>query len=138
VLDAMTPSARGEVLFGVYCASCHGAAGVGGSAPALNRHFLGMRPTIHVRDVIAGGVPGTEMVAWSQANGGLLDDRTLDELSSLVTGWRRAAQPSPTPELVRAAILPGPPGPWVFPFGVITFVSFAMTLILLAVGFLKE
>jgi len=133
---ALDPRARGELLFDVHCVSCHGGAGVGGSAPALASHRLGMRPTATLREVIATGVPGTEMVAWSQANGGLFDDRALDDVASLVQGWRIAAQPTPTPVLVRAA-LPTQPGPWVLPFGIITLVSFAMALMLIATGYWK-
>ena len=97
-----------------------------------------MHPTVQLRDVIAGGVPGTEMVAWSQANGGLLDDRTLDDLALLVTGWRTVAQPSPTPVTLRAASVPIQLGPWVLPFSAITLVSFTLTLTLLAIGYLRE
>src|SRR6476469_2503385 len=56
----------GNHLFATNCASCHGTHAVGGSAPVLNsQQFLKGTTDPQVENLIAGGVPGTEMPAWS-------------------------------------------------------------------------
>ncbi|MBK8048441.1 MAG: c-type cytochrome [Anaerolineales bacterium] len=137
-LDAMAPDERATMLFETHCAACHGATGEGGTGPALSHPFLGMRPSVTVRDVIANGVAGTEMIAWSQAQKGPLDDRSVDELAALVRDWRSAAAgPAPTPPqpVARSAVSPGP---WVLPFALMTAVVYGLTLLLGAIGFWKD
>ena len=56
----------GGQLFETNCSGCHGKGGVGGSAPVLNsQEFLKSTTDLQVSNLIAGGVPGTEMPAWS-------------------------------------------------------------------------
>ena len=65
----MSPEAiaRGERLFDITCASCHGVDGYGTRmAPALNNIlFLDTTSDAQMRQIIAMGVPGTVMPAWS-------------------------------------------------------------------------
>jgi len=65
----MSPEAiaRGERVFDITCASCHGTDGYGSPmAPALNNAlFLDNTADAQIRQIIAMGVPGTIMPAWS-------------------------------------------------------------------------
>lgn len=65
----MSPEAiaRGERLFDITCTSCHGVDGYGSPlAPALNNAlFLDSTSDAQIRQIIAMGVPGTVMPAWS-------------------------------------------------------------------------
>ena len=71
---ALEPAARGLLYYGTLCAACHGAAGEGGTGPALAQFRPEMRPENALRTVIAAGATGTAMIAWNQAQGGILDD----------------------------------------------------------------
>ena len=78
-------------------------ATVGGSAPVLNsKEFLKSTTDDQISTLIAGGVPGTEMPAWSLAFGGTLTDeqirqittylRSLEPNAPSVPTWRRARE----------------------------------------------
>ncbi|MFZ6005845.1 MAG: c-type cytochrome [Actinomycetota bacterium] len=99
---------RGSKLFaptpegGLNCAGCHGAEGVGASAPytltdtdaefvatvtwqapALNTVLL--RFSIdELRDILVYGRPGTPMPAWGEAGGGPLTPQQIDELIAYI------------------------------------------------------
>ena len=80
----------GEGLFANNCASCHGRAATGGSAPTLNsKQFLTSTSDEQARLLIAGGVSGTSMPAWSLDFGGPLTD---EQVRQLVT-YLRSLQP---------------------------------------------
>jgi mono/diheme cytochrome c family protein len=76
----MSPEAlaRGEALFGITCASCHGVSGYGSPmAPALNNAlFLENTSDAAMRQIIAMGVSGTVMPAW----GGRLSEAQINDL----------------------------------------------------------
>lgn len=99
---------RGEKLFaptaegGYNCAGCHGAEGVGGSAPytltdadaefvasvnwqapALNTVLLRFSKE-EVRDILVYGRPGTPMPAWGAEGGGPLTTQQIDELIAYI------------------------------------------------------
>jgi len=99
---------RGEKLFaptaegGYNCAGCHGAEGVGGSAPytltdadaefvatvnwqapALNTVLLRFSKE-ELRDILVFGRPGTPMPAWGEAGGGPLTAQQIDELIAYI------------------------------------------------------
>lgn len=59
--------ATGQQLYSLVCSQCHGAQGFGTAlAPALNSQtFLSQTPDEAIRQIIAGGVTGTAMPAWS-------------------------------------------------------------------------
>jgi mono/diheme cytochrome c family protein len=95
----------GGQLFATNCASCHGKDATGGSAPVLNsQQFLKGTTDPQVENLIAGGVPGTEMPAWSLAFGGTLTDeqihqidtylRSLQENAPDLPNWRQGNQPT--------------------------------------------
>jgi mono/diheme cytochrome c family protein len=81
----------GTQLFATNCSSCHGKGAIGGSAPVLNaKEFLKSTSDDQIRALVAGGVPGTEMPAWSLAFGGTLTDEQIVE----ITTYLRSLQPS--------------------------------------------
>ncbi len=79
ILDAST-------LFRQNCSGCHGADGQHGPATSLaNPVYQSFVDEATIRDIIANGLPGSLMPAFSTANGGLLVDAQID---SLVRGIR--------------------------------------------------
>jgi mono/diheme cytochrome c family protein len=81
----------GAGLFANNCASCHGRAATGGSAPTLNsKQFLTTTSDEQARLLIAGGVSGTSMPAWSLDFGGPLTDEQIRQL----VAYLRSLQPN--------------------------------------------
>jgi len=94
----------GRQVFAANCAQCHGknAAG-GGSAPTLNSsQFLKSTTNNQIQALVAGGVSGTEMPAWSLDYGGTFTDeqvrqvvtylRSLEPNAPSIPGWRQSAK----------------------------------------------
>lgn len=94
----------GQALFSQNCASCHGEAATGGStAPTLDAsQFLGSTSDEQIRLLVAGGVSGTSMSAWSLDFGGPLTDqqiaqvtaylRSLETKAPSIPDWRKSAK----------------------------------------------
>jgi mono/diheme cytochrome c family protein len=89
----------GTELFATNCSACHGKGAVGGSAPVLNaKEFLKSTTDNQIEGLVAGGVPGTGMPAWSLAFGGTFTDeqivqittylRSLEPKAPSVPNWR--------------------------------------------------
>ncbi|MGB7265486.1 MAG: c-type cytochrome [Terracidiphilus sp.] len=89
-------------LYGENCAACHGANGQNGAAIDLaNPEYQALVDDGTLRKWISGGMPGTEMPAFAQSDGGMLTDA---QVNALIAGMRRewarpnafgeAAQPS--------------------------------------------
>jgi mono/diheme cytochrome c family protein len=127
--EGQTSAALGAPIYLQYCSPCHGAEGEGVDAPPLrNNQYVQTAGDQALQITVAEGVPGTEMPAWLQANGGPLTDeqiasvvdymRKLQGLSALPTATPVAGeeeQPAPpaggpTPEPARPSE-PGGPGP---------------------------
>lgn len=89
----MSPEAiaRGERLFSITCTSCHGVNGYGSPmASALNNAlFLDSTSDAQIHQIIAMGVPGTVMPAWS----GRLTDAQVNDLIAYL---RSLAPDAPT------------------------------------------
>jgi len=85
----------GRHLFADNCAECHGgAAEGGGDAPTLNsKQFLDSASDAQIQTLIAGGVSGTEMSAWSLDFGGTLTD---EQVKQVVTYLRSLAPNAPS------------------------------------------
>jgi mono/diheme cytochrome c family protein len=87
----MSPEAiaRGEWLFSITCARCHGADGYGTPlAPSLNNQtFLSDTPDDAIQQIIAGGVTGTAMPAW----GGRLSESDIAALVAYLRSWEPTA-----------------------------------------------
>jgi len=63
--------ARGKALYEGHCGLCHGQTGTGGKGPSLTQPKLPRAPDeARMIEVIAGGIPGTEMPgAWQLSKG---------------------------------------------------------------------
>jgi len=99
--------AIGKQTFSANCAQCHGKDGRGGgSAPTLySSEFLKSTTDAQISALIAGGVSGTEMPAWSLDYGGTFTDeqvrqvvtylRSLEPTAPSVPGWRQGDKAAP-------------------------------------------
>ena len=101
---------RGKALYLKNCAVCHGDEARGRVGPTLKKDFPGIRVDLALKQVIAYGVAGSVMPAWSKANGGPLTDAELDDIVAFVRSLGRATPavnvtPPPTET---AAPLPPP------------------------------
>ena len=97
----------GRQVFSADCSQCHGKeAGGGGSAPTLDSsQFLKGTSDAQIFTLIAGGVSGTEMPAWSLDYGGTFTDeqvrqvvtylRSLEPRAPSVPGWRKSDKAKP-------------------------------------------
>ena len=96
----------GHELYDKNCASCHGKGANGGSAPVLNaKEFFKATTNDQMSGIIATGVPGSDMPAWSIDHGGALTDqqvaqlvtyvRSLEADSPSVPSWRKGTKSSP-------------------------------------------
>jgi mono/diheme cytochrome c family protein len=102
----------GARLFSENCAVCHGFDGMGRVGANLDKNWPSIRPDLRVRAVIANGVPGTFMPAWSQENGGPLMEAEVDAITAYILSWR-AAGPEfifPTPTPITQEPIEAPPG----------------------------
>lgn len=79
-------AAQGADIYRANCESCHGAEGTGAVAPAIgSTEFLLSVDDTQIEQLIAVGVPGTEMVAYSLDYGGAL---TSEEVNAVTTYLR--------------------------------------------------
>ena len=84
---------EGEAIWEFSCASCHGDTGEGGSAPALNaQQFLQAATDEQIQLLIAVGVPGSAMGAYSQDFGGPL---TSEQIKAVTTFLRSLEEDAP-------------------------------------------
>ena len=95
---------RGEVLYDENCAVCHGPNGQGRIGATLAQAWPGIRPDLSVKATIANGITGSQMPAWSQANGGPLSEQDIDDL---VTFILTLGETNPVRQLAPTAALPG-------------------------------
>jgi mono/diheme cytochrome c family protein len=87
----------GSDLFQTNCSECHGKGGTGGSAPVLNsQQFLKSTTDDQIANLIAGGVPGTEMPAWSLAFSGTLTDEQIHQITTYLRSLEPSAPSVPT------------------------------------------
>lgn len=96
--DKSVAVSEGKATFVNYCTECHGQQGEGADGPALNdKTFLAEVSDERVFSLISSGVPGTEMPAWNQVNGGPFTDQQVRQLVTFIRNWepnapdRRAA-----------------------------------------------
>ena len=84
---------HGAELFQTNCASCHGTEGTGGTAPALNsQQFLTSATDEQIEQLIAVGVPGTDMSAYALDYGGPL---TIEQIEAITTYLRSLEEDAP-------------------------------------------
>jgi cytochrome c oxidase cbb3-type subunit III len=80
-----------STLYSQNCAGCHGAEGKGGPSIALaNPVYLAIVDENVVHNVVANGVRGTSMPAFSQSAGGMLTDEQINVITNgLFSRWGR-------------------------------------------------
>ena len=87
---------EGESLWEFNCASCHGLAGEGGVGPALNStQFLQSATDEQGRTLIAVGVPGSQMSAYSLDYGGPLTSEQIRSVMTYIRSWEPDAPDRP-------------------------------------------
>lgn len=81
---------QGEGIYQLNCTACHGVSGEGGIGPALNaKQFLQSATDEQIEVLIAVGVPGSQMNAYSIDFGGPL---TSEQITA-VTTFLRSLEP---------------------------------------------
>jgi mono/diheme cytochrome c family protein len=90
----------GARLYAQNCAVCHGENGEGRVGATLAKNWPSIRPDLRIRETIEGGIPGSPMIAWLQANGGPLSEGDIDALVAYILTWEtggpRYIAPTPT------------------------------------------
>lgn len=87
---------QGSSTWALNCSSCHGNDGEGGVGPALNsKQFLQSTTDDQMQGLIAVGVPGTQMSAWSQDFGGPLTTEQIKAVSTFIRSWEPDAPDRP-------------------------------------------
>lgn len=82
----------GEQLWNLSCSACHGTAGEGLSAPALNsKQFLQAATDEQIETFVAVGVPGTQMAAYSQDFAGPLTSEQIRAITVFMRSWEEDA-----------------------------------------------
>lgn len=77
-----------EKLYLENCRGCHGTQNEPAGAITLdNPTFIAVIPRDTLRSVIANGVPGTAMIAFSEEHGGPLMEKQIDVLVEGITAW---------------------------------------------------
>ncbi|MGI9595586.1 MAG: c-type cytochrome [Acidimicrobiales bacterium] len=93
-LDSLAEA--GQDLWGFNCASCHGLNGEGGIAPALNsQQFLQAATDEQTELLVAVGVPGSQMGAYSQDFAGPLTGEQIKAIVTYMRSWEENAPDRP-------------------------------------------
>lgn len=98
---------RGSVLYTENCAVCHGANGEGRVGATLVKVWPAIRADLRIKATIERGVPGSPMLAWSQANGGPLTGEDIDDIVAFIMSREAPEQPAelaPTPTPAPSAL----------------------------------
>lgn len=97
-----------KTLYTENCLGCHGDGQTISGALSLNNPiYLAVVPKEVLRQVIAGGLPGTKMPPFGTAQGGLLTEQQIDILVEGILAWKQPV-PSDAP-LPPYAAPPGDP-----------------------------
>lgn len=95
-LQFQSLAAQGEQIYSINCAACHGLNGEGGIGPALNsQQFLQATSDEQTRTLIAVGVPGSQMSAYSLDYGGPLTSEQIKAVSTFIHTWEDDAPDRP-------------------------------------------
>ena len=95
--QAQADDGVGARLFAENCAVCHGADGQGRVGATLAKDWPSIRPDLTVKTIIENGVPGSPMIAWSQAKGGPFSAAEIDALVNYILSWQTGGAPQITP-----------------------------------------
>lgn len=89
-------AAQGADLYEGSCASCHGAEGTGAIAPAIGSlEFLQAVDDTQISQLVALGVPGSEMVAYSFDFGGPLTSQEIEAITTYMRSLEENAVSKP-------------------------------------------
>lgn len=92
---AQAEASAGAVLWGKYCALCHGAEGQGyaaDNAPALaNQEALRSVDDVYLYSAVEMGRPGTPMAPYGARFGGPLSEEDINVLVRYIRGWQRSS-----------------------------------------------
>jgi mono/diheme cytochrome c family protein len=88
---------QGAQLYAENCAVCHGENGEGRVGATLNKDWPAIRPEATVKTILENGIEGSVMPAWSQRNGGPLDDADIEALLVYILSWQTGGVPDLTP-----------------------------------------
>jgi mono/diheme cytochrome c family protein len=87
---------EGEADWQLNCASCHGQTGEGGIGPALNsQQFLQSATDDQIETLIAVGIPGSQMSAYSLDHGGVLTSQQIKAITTYIRSWEPDAPDNP-------------------------------------------
>ena len=87
---------QGGALYTGNCASCHGIDGEGGIGPALNsEQFLTSAADEQTIALVAVGVPGSQMAAYSLDFGGSLTSEQIEAIATFLRSWEETAPDVP-------------------------------------------
>lgn len=77
-----------ERLYQQNCRGCHGTKDEPSGAITLdNPTYIAVLPHDTLRSIIANGIPGTSMVAFSEEHGGMLTEKQIDVLVEGIVAW---------------------------------------------------
>ncbi|MEM9560986.1 MAG: cytochrome c [Actinomycetota bacterium] len=87
---------KGEDIWAFNCASCHGLNGEGGIGPALNsEQFLQASTDEQTELLVAVGVPGSQMGAYSLDYGGPMTTEQIRAVAVYIRSWEADAPDRP-------------------------------------------
>jgi cytochrome c oxidase cbb3-type subunit III len=77
-----------EKIYAESCRGCHGTKDEPSGAITLdNPTYIATIPRDTLRSIIANGIPGTAMVAFSEEHGGILTEKQIDILVEGISAW---------------------------------------------------
>jgi mono/diheme cytochrome c family protein len=86
----------GQGIFAANCVACHGENATGGIGPALNsKQFLGSVSDDQIRSIVSTGIPGSQMSAYLQDNGGPLTAEEINQIASYLRSLEENAPDRP-------------------------------------------
>lgn len=89
-------AAEGADLYETNCAECHGPRGTGAIAPAIgSKEFLESVADTQISQLTALGVPGSEMVAYSNDYGGPLTSQEINAITVYLRSLEDDAESNP-------------------------------------------
>lgn len=89
-------AAEGSELYETSCAECHGPAGTGALAPAIaSKEFLESVDDEQISQLTALGIPGSEMVAYSNDFGGPLTSQEINAITVYLRSLEEDAESNP-------------------------------------------
>ena len=87
---------QGQDLYSLNCSACHGLNGEGGIGPALNSmQFLQASTDEQTQLLVAVGVPGSQMNAYSLDYGGPLTSEQIKAIATFMRTWEEDAPDVP-------------------------------------------